>query len=95
MNIRQATVAELRNRQWLAHENATIKAFDVALVNEDDFDAPLTAAAWTRMFLNRAPFESPETTDVLAEGGAWCRKDCRRRPNCYEGDYMHKICRWW
>ncbi|MGB5571424.1 MAG: hypothetical protein WBM81_19205 [Sedimenticolaceae bacterium] len=47
----------------------TIKNIDAALANEDDFDALISAAALTRIFLENARFESPDNTDDVAEGG--------------------------
>jgi hypothetical protein len=53
----------------LTRQRVTITDFDAAMANEDDFDALLSAAALTRILLEDAPFESPETTDNVAEGG--------------------------
>lgn len=66
---RQDEVAKLQDSNWLARERVTIADLDAALANEDDFDALLSAAALMRMFLENAPLESPDTVEVIAEGG--------------------------
>jgi hypothetical protein len=68
-HARQAAIGELQNNHWLARKRITINDFDAALKNEDDFDALLSAAALTRILLEEAPIESPETVDDIAEGG--------------------------
>ena len=68
-HARRETVAEFRKSDWLTRQRVTITDFDAAMANEDDFDALLSAAALTRILLEDAPFESPETTDNVAEGG--------------------------
>jgi hypothetical protein len=67
-HARRDAIEALRNSQWLARQRLKITNFDAAMANEDDFDALLSAAALTRMFLEKAPFESPETVDDVAEG---------------------------
>lgn len=62
-------IEDLRQTRWLARHHVDIKDLDAARHNEDDFDALISVAALTRLFLEKAPFESPETTDSVAEGG--------------------------
>ena len=66
---RRQAVAELRGSGWLTSHRVTITDVDDAIANEDDFDALFSAAALTRVLLEKARFESPETTDRVAEGG--------------------------
>jgi len=68
-HARRAAIEELRDNHWLARQRVIVTDFDAAIANEDDFDALLSAAALTRMLLEDAPIESPETTDDIAEGG--------------------------
>lgn len=68
-DARRKAIADLRDSHWLVREHLTINHFDAALSNEDDFDALFSAVALTRLFLEKAPFESPGTTDRIAEGG--------------------------
>lgn len=68
-DARHEAIEDLKLSHWLARQHVTITDFESALTNEDDFDALLSATALTRLFIEKAPFESPETTDSVAEGG--------------------------
>lgn len=68
-DTRRSIVAELQSARWLARANIQIRDLDAALDSEDDFDAVLSAAALTRLLLENAQIESPDTVDRRAEGG--------------------------
>lgn len=67
--VRHQVIKRLRESDWLAREHVRIEDIDAALANEDDFDALLSAAALTRLYLEKAPFDSTDSIDPVAEGG--------------------------
>jgi hypothetical protein len=66
---RQRCLAALRQAPWLRETGIMLGDMRRAMSNEDDFDALLSAAALTRLFLETAPLESAETVDPAVEGG--------------------------
>jgi len=68
-NARRDTLARLRDSHWVERERIIIEDLEVAVENEDDFDALMSAAAMMRMFLENSPLESPQATETKIEGG--------------------------
>ena len=66
---RRRCLAELQVAPWLSETGVTLGDLPRARSNEDDFDALLSAAALSRLFLESAPLESAETVDSAVEGG--------------------------
>ena len=66
---RQSTIDRLLASSWTSREQITIDALDEAVDNEDDFDAMISAAALTRLFLERAPLENADDIESRIEGG--------------------------
>lgn len=66
---RQRCLAELQAATWLRETSLTLADLQRAMSNEDDFDALLSAAALTRLFLESAPLESAEMVEPVVEGG--------------------------
>lgn len=66
---RRQAISRLSESEWPVRLGVRIDDTDAALSNEDDFDALLSAAALTRLFLEKAPFDSADSIDPVAEGG--------------------------
>ncbi len=66
---RQSAIDRLLASSWTSREKITIDALDEAVDNEDDFDAMISAAALTRLFLERAPLEKADDIESRIEGG--------------------------
>ncbi len=68
-DVRRQAISRLSGSEWPVRLGVRIDDTDAALGNEDDFDALLSAAALTRLFLEKAPFDSADSIDPVAEGG--------------------------
>ena len=66
--VRQAALEKLRAAAWLQRDEVVIDDLDCALENEDDFDALMSAAALSRLFIAGMNLDDPRFIDVVAEG---------------------------
>ena len=66
---RQHALQELCEAAWVSREQVTIGDIQPAIANEDDFDALVSAAALTRLFLEKAPLEETDDIESRVEGG--------------------------
>ena len=65
---RQNALETLRKAAWISREQITIEDIQAAIANEDDFDALISAAALTRLFIEKAPLEDANDSDSKVEG---------------------------
>jgi hypothetical protein len=70
-DVRVAAVAELESAKWVNDKGARIENAALAIEDDGDFDALLTAAALLRLTLAGRPL-STFATDAIAEGGILC-----------------------
>jgi hypothetical protein len=66
---RQHALEALFEAAWTSREKITIEDIQPATASEDDFDALMSAAALTRLFLEKAPLEEADDIDSRVEGG--------------------------
>jgi len=59
----------LRDATWMKRERIILKNIDTAIANEDDFDALISAAALTRLFIEKAPLDDAGQFESIIEGG--------------------------
>jgi hypothetical protein len=66
---RKSAVSQLVNCGWVKQSNVVLRDQDVAISNEDDFDACISAAALLRLFLqSEHRFDSPDVQYLFIEG---------------------------
>jgi hypothetical protein len=66
---RQHALDLLRDATWINRERIILRNIDAALANEDDFDALMSAAALTRLVIEKAPLDDAGQTESGIEGG--------------------------
>ena len=66
---RQNALEALCEAAWVSRNQITIEDIQPARANEDDFDALMSAAALTRLFLEKASLEEADDIDSRVEGG--------------------------
>lgn len=66
---RREALEALQHSHWLAAARIEVHDWAAAQKSDDDFDALLSAAALTRLFLEHVPFDSADSVDAVAEGG--------------------------
>jgi hypothetical protein len=69
LEARQNALQDLCKAAWVSREHITIEDTRPAIENEDDFDALISAAALTRLFLEKAPVEEANDIESSVEGG--------------------------
>jgi hypothetical protein len=65
---RQHALDLLRDATWINRERIIIQNIDTALENEDDFDALMSAAALTRLVIEKAPLDDAGQLKSRIEG---------------------------
>lgn len=69
LEARRNALQELCEATWVSREQITIEDIQPAIANEDDFDALISAAALTRLFLEKAPLDETDDIESRIEGG--------------------------
>lgn len=81
-SARESAIGQMLGSSWIREHKVKINDVVPALLNEDHFDALISAAALLRIFLEGAPVETADTVDAIAEGsvlGAACLNNSKQR----------------
>lgn len=68
LTARQNALQALCKTAWISREQIVIEDIQPAIANEDDFDAMISAAALTRLILEKAPLEDADDINSMVEG---------------------------